>query len=85
MARPRKPLLTRERIVTTALALVDREGLEAVSTRRLAAELGPPHRRSFQIQIVVGEEVLAEAEGKTRKEAAQTAAKAALEKLNRSQ
>ena len=40
MARPRKPLLTRERIVTTALALVDREGLEAVSTRRLAAELG---------------------------------------------
>lgn len=40
MARPRKPLLNRERIVTTALALVDAEGLEAVSTRRLAAELG---------------------------------------------
>lgn len=40
MARPRKPLLTRERIVATALALVDREGLQAVSTRRLAAELG---------------------------------------------
>ena len=40
MARPRKPLLSRERIVGTALALVDAEGLEAVSTRRLAAELG---------------------------------------------
>ncbi|MET9428206.1 TetR/AcrR family transcriptional regulator C-terminal domain-containing protein [Streptomyces sp. NPDC003036] len=40
MARPRKPLLNKERIVTTALALVDAEGLEAVSTRRLAAELG---------------------------------------------
>ena len=40
MARPRKPLLSRERIVETALSLVDREGLQAVSTRRLAAELG---------------------------------------------
>ena len=40
MARPRKPLLSREHIVGTALALVDAEGLEAVSTRRLAAELG---------------------------------------------
>ena len=40
MARPRKPLLSRERIVATALALVDGEGLPAVSTRRLAAELG---------------------------------------------
>ncbi|MCX5202217.1 TetR/AcrR family transcriptional regulator C-terminal domain-containing protein [Streptomyces sp. NBC_00237] len=40
MARPRKPLLSRDRIVDTARALVDSEGLAAVSTRRLAAELG---------------------------------------------
>ncbi|SDM87632.1 transcriptional regulator, TetR family [Streptomyces wuyuanensis] len=40
MARPRKPLLSRERIVGTASALVDADGLDAVSTRRLAAELG---------------------------------------------
>ncbi|MEV6314880.1 TetR/AcrR family transcriptional regulator [Streptomyces sp. NPDC051776] len=40
MARPRKPLLSRDRIVETALALIDAEGLDAVSTRRLAAELG---------------------------------------------
>ncbi|RFC76030.1 TetR/AcrR family transcriptional regulator C-terminal domain-containing protein [Streptomyces sp. AcE210] len=40
MARPRKPLLSRDRIVTAALSLVDAEGLAAVSTRRLAAELG---------------------------------------------
>lgn len=40
MARPRKPLLSRERIIETAGALVDAEGLAAVSTRRLAAELG---------------------------------------------
>ncbi|MEY9948107.1 TetR/AcrR family transcriptional regulator [Kitasatospora sp. GAS1066B] len=39
MARPRTPLLSRERIVEAALALVDAEGLEALSTRRLAAEL----------------------------------------------
>lgn len=40
MPRPSRPLLSRERIVTTALALVDEEGLPAVSTRRLAARLG---------------------------------------------
>ncbi|SHN12083.1 TetR/AcrR family transcriptional regulator [Actinacidiphila paucisporea] len=40
MARPRKPLLSRDRIVTAALALIDGEGLAALSTRRLAAELG---------------------------------------------
>lgn len=40
MARPRKPLLSRDRIVGAASALVDSEGLDAVSTRRLAAVLG---------------------------------------------
>ncbi|MFE1437598.1 TetR/AcrR family transcriptional regulator [Streptomyces sp. NPDC058739] len=40
MARPRKPLLSTDRIVATARELVDTEGLAAVSTRRLAAELG---------------------------------------------
>jgi AcrR family transcriptional regulator len=38
MGRPR--LLTRERIVEAAAAIVDAEGLAAVSIRRLAAELG---------------------------------------------
>ncbi len=40
MARPRKPLLSTDRIVDAARGLVDAEGLAAVSTRRLAAELG---------------------------------------------
>jgi AcrR family transcriptional regulator len=40
MARPHKPLLSTDRIVDAARALVDAEGLPAVSTRRLAAELG---------------------------------------------
>jgi AcrR family transcriptional regulator len=40
MARPRQALLTRERIVAAASALVDAEGLDALSVRRLATELG---------------------------------------------
>ncbi|HTJ68877.1 MAG TPA: TetR/AcrR family transcriptional regulator C-terminal domain-containing protein [Actinospica sp.] len=40
MARPRAPLLSREKIVTTALALIDAEGLAALTTRRLAGLLG---------------------------------------------
>ncbi len=40
MARPRQALLSRQRIVATASTLVDAEGLDALSTRRLAAELG---------------------------------------------
>ena len=40
MARPRNPLLSRDRIVAAALDLVDTEGLAALSTRRLAAVLG---------------------------------------------
>jgi len=40
VARPRNPLLSRERIVAAALELVDTEGLAALSTRRLAAVLG---------------------------------------------
>ncbi|MFI1355443.1 TetR/AcrR family transcriptional regulator [Streptomyces sp. NPDC020898] len=40
MARPRKPLLSTDLIIETARALVDAEGLSALSTRRLAAELG---------------------------------------------
>jgi AcrR family transcriptional regulator len=38
--RPRQPVLNRQRIVETAAAVIDAEGLPALSTRRLAAELG---------------------------------------------
>ena len=37
---PRPPLITRQRIVDAATALIDADGLEALSTRRLAAVLG---------------------------------------------
>jgi AcrR family transcriptional regulator len=40
MVRPRTPLLSRDRIVDVATAVIDAEGLDALSTRRLARELG---------------------------------------------
>ncbi|MBF6212273.1 TetR family transcriptional regulator [Nocardia puris] len=40
MARPRVPLLSRDRIRAAALALIDRDGLTELSMRKLAAELG---------------------------------------------
>ncbi|MFE2865216.1 TetR/AcrR family transcriptional regulator [Embleya sp. NPDC059259] len=39
-ARGPKPALTLDRIVTAAIAVADAEGLEAVSMRRVAAEIG---------------------------------------------
>jgi ribonuclease-3 len=53
-------------------------------TYRLAAELGPPHRRRFEVEVVVDGDVLGKAEGSSKKEAAQAAAKAALALLSQS-
>jgi AcrR family transcriptional regulator len=39
MVRPRTALLTRQRIVEVATTIIDGEGLDALSTRRLATEL----------------------------------------------
>jgi ribonuclease-3 len=49
---------------------------------RLAGELGPDHRKSFVVEVVVEGEAVAAAEGRSKKEAAQSAARAALEKLS---
>lgn len=40
MPRPSKPILSRRGIAEEALALVDEEGIEALTTRRLARRLG---------------------------------------------
>jgi AcrR family transcriptional regulator len=40
VARPSQPVLSRQRIVEVATAILDAEGLDALSTRRLAQELG---------------------------------------------
>ena len=48
---------------------------------RLAAEIGPAHRRRFEVEVLVNNEPIAKAEGRSKKEAAQEAAKLALETL----
>jgi AcrR family transcriptional regulator len=40
VARPRQPILSRQRIIEVATSILDSDGLDALSTRRLAAELG---------------------------------------------
>src|SRR5687767_11669066 len=44
---------------------------------RLAAEVGPAHRRRFEVEVLVEGHALARADGSSKKEAAQAAAKAA--------
>jgi len=49
---------------------------------RLAGEIGPAHRRLFDVEVVVNGVPVARAEGKSKKEAAQAAAKLALDRLS---
>ena len=51
---------------------------------RLAAETGPPHSRRFEVEVLIEGAPFARAEGSSKKEAAQAAAKAALAVLNQS-
>jgi ribonuclease-3 len=48
---------------------------------RVAAETGPEHRKLFAVQVLVDDEVLAEGEGRTKKDAEQEAARLALGRL----
>jgi ribonuclease-3 len=48
---------------------------------RLAAEEGPAHRRRFEVEVLVSGQPIARAAGKSKKEAAQAAARQALEEL----
>ena len=49
---------------------------------RVAGEAGPDHRKMFHVQVVVGDEVLAEGMGRTKKEAEQEGARLALVTLD---
>ncbi|MGQ0733947.1 MAG: ribonuclease III [Acidobacteriota bacterium] len=48
---------------------------------RVASEVGPEHRKVFQVDVRMGREVLAHGVGHTKKDAEQEAAKRALERL----
>ncbi len=49
---------------------------------RLVEESGPDHARVFRMEVTVGREVAGQGAGRTKKEAEQQAAKAALERLS---
>jgi ribonuclease-3 len=48
---------------------------------RVSGELGPDHRKQFHVEVVVGDEVIAQGVGRTKKDAEQEGAKLALEAL----
>jgi ribonuclease-3 len=50
---------------------------------RVVNEIGPDHKKTFVVQVMIHGEVFAESTGRTKKEAQQSAARLALEKLNR--
>jgi ribonuclease III len=49
---------------------------------RIAGEIGPDHRKMFHVEVVVGSESIAQGVGRTKKDAEQEAAKAALQGLS---
>jgi ribonuclease-3 len=59
---------------------LQREG-KGLPEYRIAAEIGPAHRRRFEVEVLVGGETVAKAEGRSKKDAAQAAARTALESL----
>ncbi len=50
---------------------------------RVVDEIGPDHRKTFVVQVVILGEVVAESSGRTKKEAQQSAARLALESLKK--
>ncbi len=48
---------------------------------RVADEIGPDHRKTFVVQVIIDDTVIAESAGRTKKEAQQSAAHLALESL----
>jgi ribonuclease-3 len=52
---------------------------------RVVNEIGPDHKKTFVVQVMIHGEVFAESTGRTKKEAQQSAARLAMERLNNSQ
>ena len=49
---------------------------------RVSGEIGPDHRKLFHVEVFVGEEMIAQGVGRTKKEAEQEGARLALETLS---
>lgn len=52
---------------------------------RIASELGPDHRKLFYVEVVVGDAVLAQGAGRTKKEAEQEGARLALQEITKTE
>lgn len=65
----------------TALQEVTQARYKALPSYHLLAESGPGHAKHFQVEVRVNDVSLAQGEGGTKKQAAQRAARLALEKL----
>ncbi len=52
---------------------------------RVSGEVGPDHRKMFHVEVFVGDELIAQGVGRTKKEAEQEAAKAGLEEITKKQ
>ena len=52
---------------------------------RVAGEVGPDHRKLFHVEVVVGDEVIAQGMGKTKKEAEQDGARLALQAITKNE
>ena len=51
---------------------------------RVSAEIGPDHRKLFHVEVLVGDEMIAQGAGRTKKEAEQEGAKLALAAISSS-
>src|SRR5271167_3727180 len=76
MARPKVALISRRRVLETALAIIDEDGLEGLSIRRLAENLGVNgaslyHHFANKDEILVGAAELALADVRTPEESDQ--------------
>ena len=65
----------------TSLQELTQARYKALPSYHLLAESGPGHAKHFQVEVRLNEEPLAQGEGSTKKQAAQRAARRALEKL----
>jgi ribonuclease-3 len=52
---------------------------------RIAGEVGPDHRKLFHVEVVVGDDVIAQGMGKTKKEAEQEGARLALQEITKNE
>lgn len=50
---------------------------------RIASEIGPDHRKLFYVEVIVGDQTLAQGAGRTKKEAEQEGARLALQEITK--